>query len=67
MGKLTAASARAQLLTVACTVVLMVHVQLVVSHGSKQLTYIVPRKEKTCFSKVWIDSEKIFFEYQVDV
>ena len=62
MGKLRAS---VKLLAVTYIVVLMMHVQLVMSHGSKQLTYIVQRKERACFSNVWIDSEKIFFEYQV--
>lgn len=40
--------------------------RLVSAHGAvRQMTYIVQHDEKACFSNVWTDSEKIFFEYQV--
>ncbi|KAK7103651.1 transmembrane emp24 domain-containing protein 7-like [Littorina saxatilis] len=54
-----------QLFAVTCTVLLALHVNPVSSHGGRQMTYIVSKQEMACFSNVWKDSEKIFFEYQV--
>ncbi|XP_076464265.1 transmembrane emp24 domain-containing protein 7-like [Babylonia areolata] len=56
------------LLTTQCalwTGLLLTHVQHVAGHGSQQITYILPKRQMICFSDVWYDSDKIFFEYQV--
>ncbi|KAL8613768.1 hypothetical protein ACOMHN_029625 [Nucella lapillus] len=44
---------------------LLSHVQHASAHGSQQITYILPKQQRICFSDVWKESDKIFFEYQV--
>lgn len=44
---------------------LLIRLDWVSGHGSRQITYIVPKQQKACFANTWSGDEKIFFEYHV--